>query len=436
MLNAWPVNTQILHGADALETEGPVVPPDGERRAWPFAIAWPPSGQSVQERYRYLTEIQVSRSGREFRSARRSRPRKRLEFSCVLHDGGLATWQAFVHRALVQNLVVPQHHLVRHLPTEMPEGTGALYLEDSPDWMLPGLTIVIGDGPRREALTIGAVSGDVNYFTGQSQRSWPAGAPVYAGLIGVLDQAHQAELLTAMVARLDLTFYVRPLSEPAPSPAEPALTFDGREVFLMRPNWAQPVSQSWVRPVDELDYETGPTSRYSPVPFAADTLQATYVGATREEVQAIVDLFHRMRGRQGEFYAPSWLPDLTLREGLTAGATTLRVQGSEVAEVYAASLTHRALFVRLRGGELLLRKVQSIGIVDDTQGRDSVINLDSAWSDSVPVSQVMMAGWLLLRRFASDDLTVEWRTSAVATVQFGMVTLEALPAEALDTGGF
>lgn len=435
MLNVWPVNTQPLHDADALVTDGPVVPPEGERRAWPFAIAWPPSGQTVQEHYRYLTEIQVSRSGREFRSARRSRPRKRLEFSCVLHDGGLAAWQAFVHRALVQNLVVPQPHLLRQLPAEMPQGTNALYLEDSPDWMLPGLAIVIGDGPRRESLTIGAVYGDLNYFTAGSLSRWPAGTPVYAGLTGVLDQAHDAELLTAMVARLDLTFHVRPLSEPAPSPAEPALTFDGREVFLMRPNWVQPVSQSWVRAVDELDYEIGPITRYSPVPFAADTLQATYVGATREEVQAIVDLFHRMRGRQGEFYAPSWLPDLTLREGLTAGTTTLRVQGTETTEVYAGSLTHRALFVRLRGGELLLRKVTSIGIIDDAQGEDSVLNLDAEWQESVAASQVVMAGWLLLRRFAGDDLTVEWRTSAVATVQFGMLTLEALPAEALQGEG-
>ena len=435
MLNVWPVNTQPLLDSDALETEGPVVPPEGERRAWPFAIAWPPRGQRVQERYRYLTEIYASRSGRETRSARRSRPRKRLEFSCVLHDGGLAAWQAFVHRALVQNLVVPQSHLVRQLPAEMPQGTNALYLEDSPDWMLPGMAIVIGDGSRRETLTIGAVYGDLNYFSAGSQYPWPAGTPVYAGLTGVLDQAHDAELLTAMVARLGVTFHVRPLSEPAPAPAEPPLTFDGREVFLMRPNWVQPVSQSWVRPVDELDYEIGPTSRYSPVPFAADTLQATYVGATRDQVQAIVDLFHRMRGRQGEFYAPSWLPDLTLREGLTAGTATLRVQGTEVAETYAGSLTHRALFVRLRGGELLLRKVTSIGVIDDAQGNDSVINLASAWEQSVPASQVVMAGWLLLRRFASDDLTVEWRTAAVATVQFGMLTLEALPAEALEGEG-
>lgn len=429
MLNVWPVNTKPLLDSDAIETKGPVVAPDGPRTAWPFAIAWPPSGQTIQERYRYLTEIHTSRSGREKRSARRSIPRKRVEFSCVLHDGALAAWQAFIHRRLVENLVIPQAHLSRTLPAEMPQGTDAIYLEDSPDWMLPDMAIVIGEGPQRETLTIEAVFGDLNYFNAGSQRSWPAGTPVYAGLTGVLDQAHDAELLTAMVARLGVTFHVRPLSEPAPAPAAPGLTFNGREVFLLRPNWAQPLSQSWVRPVDELDYGTGPTTRYSPVPFAADTLQATYVGANRDEVQAILDLFHRARGRQGEFYAPTWLPDLTLREGLTAGADTLRVQGTQTAEVYANSRTHRALYVRLRGGQVLLRRVVSIATIDDAQGQDAVITVDSVWADNVPMGQVVMAGWLLLRRFASDDLTVEWQTSAVATVTFGMLALESLAAE-------
>ncbi|NAW33249.1 hypothetical protein [Halomonas alimentaria] len=431
----WPVNTKPVAWGTSRVTEGPVVPPEGERRAWPFVIAWPPSGQNVQERYRYLTEIQVSRSGREYRAARRDSPRHALEFSAVLFEGRLRDWQALVHRALVQPLVLPQHHTRLPLPADMPAGTDVLYLAEPPEWLLPGLDVILGDGPQREALTVIAVEGNLTFFAAGPAQTWPAGTPLYAGLVGVLEQAHQADLVTAEVATLEIAFQVRPLSEPTPAPGEPERIFNGREVFLMRPNWVQPVSQSWVRPVDELDYGTGPTTRYSPVPFAADTLQATYVGATRDQVQAIGDLFHRMRGRQGEFYAPSWLPDLPLREGLTAGATTLRVQGQQLAEAYAASLTHRAVFVRLAGGELLLRQVESIALVDDTQGRDSLITLDAPWAESVPESQIVMAGWLLLRRFASDDLTIEWRTSAVATMQFGMLTLEALPPEALDTGG-
>jgi len=50
---------------------------------------------------------------------------------------------------------------------------------------------------------------------------------------------------------------------------------------------------------------------------------------------------------------------------------------------------------------------------------------------TVTESEVVMAGWLLLRRFASDELVIEHYPTGAMSLQAGLMSLELLPEEAV-----
>lgn len=430
MLNTWPTNTHRLLRDVSLVTEGPaVLPVDNPRRAWPFDPAWPPSGETVQDTYSFQTEIITSRSGREYRRARRTHPRREIRNGLVLAGEDVRLYKDIMWSWQPRDFVMPDTARRLALPADLPAGTATIYLDDPPGWMLPGLTLVVGEGADREALVIAGVEGNFTHLAAPVSASWPAGAFLYAGLVGNLQPGLETDRVTNAALTGSLDFTVRPLSEAPRVVSAPGTLLDGREVFLRRPNWAEQVSSRMAHEVDVLDYGTGPISRYAPVPFGREVTGATYLGRNVAEVDEMLDFFWRMRGQQGEFWMPTWEPDFVLRGTAPAGSSTLRVVGPRVAELYAGSVTHRGVYALRADGSVALHRTGSITPVDDAQGRDSLISLTAPLDADLDADLVAASGWLLLRRFASDSLTVEWLTDRVANLQLNLTTLEALPGE-------
>ncbi len=401
----------------------------GALKVWPFDPAWPPGGESVQETYTFQTEVITSRSGRESRLAHLVTPRKEVQQTVFLAGDKLRRYKDLMWAWQHRDVVLADIFREIALPAAMLAGDSTLDLAGPPEWLVPDAAVVLGHGEHQELLIVASVVGGVVTFLDPVSQDWPAGARMTPGLIGNLALQIDADRMTNEVAQGSLRFAVRPLYEVPRVPAAPELTFDGREVFTLRPNWAQGVSSALSHEVDILDYGTGPISRYAAVNFGREITGATYLGTNRERVNTLFDLFLRMHGQQGEFWMPTWEPDFALRSGATTGGTSLRVQGDGVVESYTGSSTHQAVFVKLNDGTLLLNTVASLAVIDDVDGRDSLLTLVDGWSQGFAPGDVVMAGWLLLRRFATDTLAIEWLTDRVANVQVNLMTLEALPEE-------
>jgi len=400
--------------------------------AWPFDPAWPPSGQAVEDTFSFQTEIITSRSGRESRRARREAPRRAVRHGLILHGEDLRLYKDILWNWQPQDFVMAD--IVRRvtLPATLSAGASTFTLGSPAGWMVAGLTLILGTGEDREdreVLTIDSVAGSVVTLTTAALATWPADTPVYAGLLGNLATSMSADRQTTNVATAEVSFTVRPLSEPARAVSAAPLLLDDREVFLRRPNWLERVASAMSHEVDILDYGVGPIYRYAPVPFGQEITGATYLGRNVAEVDDILDVFFRMRGRQGELWMPTWEPDFLLRGTSSAGSSTVRVKGPRVAEMYAASATHRAIFALREDGSVALHKTASITAVNDGQGNDSLINLITPLTQDLSSTITVITGWLLLRRFASDSLTVEWLTHSVANLRLNLTTLEMRPPE-------
>jgi hypothetical protein len=398
-------------------------------RMWAFEPNWPPSGQSYQVTYSFLTEILNSRSGKEQRIALRGNPRKSLSHECLLHGEQFRAYKDLMwywqHRAFV----TPELTRFVDAPYGMASGSNELLLDTVPAWLVANVMLVLQHLSAREIRVVESVAAGLVTFKTTSGVDWPVGTRLYAGLGGNLATSISADRRTNNVAEMALRFDVTPLSEVWPEPPAAPATFNGRELFLKRPNWAQAVNSSMSHEIDEIDYDRGAVFRATPVVFGAESRKAGYLNRNAAEATELLDFFRRMRGRQGEFYMPTWEYDFEPKVAAAAGSTAMRVAGTGLATSYGASTVQKGVFILLNSGALITRKVLSVQPVVDGDGSDSVITVDGTWGTTISSDTIVMSGWLPVWRLSSDALTFEWLTNAVAQVQMTMQTLEDLAVE-------
>jgi len=396
--------------------------------------AWPPSGQPYRVEYSFSTSVSVSRSGKEQRVANRSVPRKSVSYQThVTHENfrlfrdSMRYWQ---HRPWC----LPEITRKTASTGVMSVGGNRLRFDELPRWAVPEAQVVLEHDGDYDIKVIEEIDEDENSVTFKSRSSqfWPVGTLVYPGLTGFMRQEISAPRLTNAVATPAIEFDVRPLSEPVEELDEPEVLLDGREVFLRKPNWANRVEGVFTHEAEVLDYGRGPVHRFAPIVFGTETRTATYLSRDYEEAEQIRQLFFRMKGRQGEFYLPTWEYDFRPKMVMQPTVATLRVDGHEFGNIYGDSTVHRALFIQMDDGELLLRKILSIEKISDAFGNDTAITVDGVWGREISEDNVTMMGWLLACRFVSDILTVEWLTNSVANIQLTVMSLEDLPVEQTD----
>ena len=412
-------------------SDGGVVdfPVTGTRaKLWPFSPNW---SSSYKITYEFKTEIITSRSGREQRIAHRMKPRKSLAHSVRLVDNDLRRFNSLMWSWQNRGFVMPE--VTRKVVSEY--GMAALsdnmnVSNPAPAWLAPGVTVILDNKAGvKELRVVDAVDGPKVTFKSITPTPWPAGTVVYYAVSGNFDQSLSTARLTGTKATLNLSFKITPGSEPAFDAGSPALTIGGREIFDKRPNWSNDVGVTHQHEVDELDYGYGIVSRFSPIQFGTMVRQHNYLARNISEAEDMLKFFCRNFGQQGEFYAPTWDHDVVPKIPAAAPSVSLRIAGREFYDAYGSSTVNRGLAVRFKDGSMVYRLIQSIDLVSDGEVQDTLITVTQTWGREVSQNTILFISWLLLWRFASDSLTLEFLTDTVAQFQVPLMSLENLPVE-------
>lgn len=372
----------------------------------------------------------------EQRVARRAWPRTELEFEQILSHSEYRTaknklWsrQAYPWTFVDQTRMF---HTTVGIPTN---AQTAIPIGETPSWVSTGRVLVFTDGNRWESVVIAEmfIEEGVRYIRIDRPMAsdWLIGSRVYYGLIGRFAASTALVRHTSAAATLSVGVDVLPASE-IPPPYEPRAHtryYQGFEVFMEKPNWANPVSGTLIQSPDVVDFTAGPVFEDFPVDFGREDKTATYLAANGRVQDSIVGLFYRCKGRQGEFYMPTWESDIALRKGASGSANSVRVEGVDIIDAYTESRTHRHLFFQLRDGEVLFAEVASYEEVFDSLGRDTIITLTDSVGVTLSADSVTQAGWLLRQRFANDTLSQEFLTSSVCNILVATRTLPLLPLE-------
>lgn len=396
-------------------------------RLWPFLPNW--SG-GFREVWEYKTEVITSRAGREQRMALRTTPRKTVEYASLIYE---ETRREF-SRALDKYHHVD--HVVADIPrhvvavSEVPAIAGPVTVDEIPDWIDDNQVIVIVNGRDVNLRYVDTVDEDNNIITLKNDgAAMPAGSYICFGMVGNIDPNIQTRRLTNEAAEVVFRFRTSPGREDYLEPPAAAETYSGREVFLTKPNWSDPVSIDFERSVNEIDYGRGVITRFVPIPFGAHLFRATFTNRDYAAAKAIRDTFIRMRGQRGEFFMPTWEADMMMKLAAGSGTASIRIEGTEVAETYASHKVFKSIMVLMNDGTRYYRTATNAFTVDDVNGNDSILQLSATWPVTIEPEDVAMICWMPCCRFATDALTIDWLTDSKARMQLNIRTLEELTAE-------
>lgn len=400
-----------------------ITPP--EAVAFAFLPDWKSKVVISQE---WKTQITLSRNGREQRSALRAAPRKTINFVTHIKPADQAQFKRAIARGSQATFIVPE--LPRRVTLVSAETDGVTIVTDAtPYWAQPESWLVMRLGPRVSARKVRSVSTSGIEFYSDDGYIWAPGALIHPGLICERPDELQAQLLTNTKAVIQLQLDVVPGSEPIEDYGVDDTVFDGREVLLLRSNWADGKPRVLQRLSEVVDPGFGVRSRFYPIPHLTDLTTHAFVGKNLAEAEKIKSFFHRRRGRQGEFYIPTWEHDLTPDAPLASGEAEFRTAGQDDALAYGLDLVRRAVMVKLNSGAVYYRVVSSIEPGEDSGGLFSLFTVIGTWPSTIQPEEIERVSWLNLARFASDLIQMEWPTDQVAQTQLAVQTLERLPAE-------
>jgi len=450
-------------------------------RFWPFPPNW---RNSVNVNYEFRTKTLTSRGKREQRIALRDEPRMSFSFLTTVHRN---TYQALVRETTLgmtedwwvmdPTKTIKSHGGVVLIPNSVfgaaepvlvddgsvvanndkvltnPSYAKAIVLlkRDLPlDWLFPADKVCLWAKGRMEMRTVHSVY-DMNgaLFADRESRTYvdsiplsgksdvvfvrfvedvdfyPAGTRVGFLRRGWIAPTSTLALPVNNLAEMTVNFEVMPGSGPVQSIEPPTTLFNGREIFLKRPNW-QETPQATLEAYREIvDYGKGRIGSFSMADFLPVTRKFTYHGKDRAELEAIRQFFLRMTGQQGEFYMPTWADDITPKSGLVSGQNTLRVEGLAFRDAYQDDTIHKAIAVLQSNGTMLFRSVTGMSADDG----DTIVTVGSAWPANIPETDIVSICWMPVWRLMSDTLSVEWLTDEKGQTVLTMKMLEYLPGE-------
>lgn len=384
---------------------------------FPFQPDW---NSTVRIDHAFQTEIITSRNYKEQRIALRLQPRKSYEFTVQGVRGGLSALHAFLAKNLQGEFVVRDPTRFVEITAQADAATLLLETDGAPFWAIPGQTVQLVNGTQTALVEIDAVDATDILVTVALAATWPVGTRIYATFTGTLNQQLRGRLLTNTAGDIPIRLDVNPGSFEEPDGAA-VLTYNDRELFLTKPNWGQAPSAEWVGYLESVDFGRGLLERFSPVSFQTRKLQFNFNGLA-EKAEAFTQFFRRMKGQRGEFYMPTWEPDIDVGTGAAETDTFIIVPGSTLFDSYAGSTVYKHLILFFRDGTHAEHEITSIV----ASGSNSRINVSSGWTRDVNAGSVRLACFLPVWRFSVDSVAMNWETNTVARWQATMQTLEDL----------
>lgn len=380
----------------------------------PFRPNWS-KGFSVT--LNYLTDIGQFYDGTEERRAQRAFPRRQFELTPMERDDRAKAVQSFMTVAGNERFFVADYGRWRRADAPIAPGGTTLVLDSSCTWAGATHRVVVDDGVTQQVLRVASAAGLTLTLVSGPAIAVPAGAKVYACVESYLDEPQGIVRVTNRAGEFPLSLLEFPGESAKLVPAAWPTTFKSLPLFDHRPDWSSRPRVKVESDREFFDFNKGKVGFTTARGYLSTVYQFGHVGKSRAESEALFDFFCAMRGRQGEFWLPSWLDDMRLGQDYTTGAV-LVIAGDTIAQA-ATDPTRRHIRIALLDGTVLLREVLSIAL----SGGDTELTLDAALPGALSAGDVASISWLHRARFASDSASFSWETDSLMTTTFNFTTL-------------
>ena len=365
---------------------------------------------AVSASYQFLTGIAESENGREQRWALRERPRLQLAFTSLLREDAYVRHQAdLTGVGLDQTFVVPCPWRLALLGVQAASGQPVVTLDPLPFWAVEGARMVLESATVQEGVTILSVAGTAVTLTSNLLNTFPVGAKVRPAYLARFQPSAEFNARLSTVREMGVVYDAEPGDDPVATAAITPPMFEGRDVFLTKPNWSRDVSLTFESARRVLDPGRGRIDVRNSRGFPTLIQKMQYTQTTREKAEELLAFFVRQKGRRGSFFMPSWQVDFRPEVAAAAGSSTLRVNGTDFHTAYFGSVLWNTVYVDF-GGSYQINRITGLAI----SSGDTILTMANPWSQQVPAGHPI--SWCPRWRFATDQLKLDWQTSAVAEV--------------------
>lgn len=358
---------------------------------------------SLEEEFE--TEVQRYRDGTEQRIAHRSEPRKRIRFDTRVKADCYRAVQRDIYAHQRDPWTVRDRSRAIFSVSQMAALGSTISVQTAPSWLADGETVILRDKARIETRVVDNVAAGVVTFTDANDATaWPIGTEISPALPGRMVSPVTGERRVGEEFSFNAQFAITPGLELArTTPAAPA-SFGGYELFTQAPRRVLPSQGNFVSDLEVVDWGRGRVAFNEPVDFPTEIAELDYGWRDADCIVEIQDLFYRSLGRRGAFYMPTFQKDFRPVGTSSGGNNTLTVAGDFATE-FGSSSVFKAVAIQFADGAWQAAAVSSLS----PSGANTDISLGSNLDEDVSASSVRRISWLLLRRFASDRLSTDWR---------------------------
>lgn len=372
---------------------------------------------NVEVEWSYKTDVFTSRDGGEFRQALREKPRHKMSFSLLETKDRARRFRSIMAAQARDLMAIPNFIRARALALAEYILTDEIPISAVEPWMRPGRPVAFITDSDYTVVQIASVAESILKLPLPIQLAPTSKiAPVIMGRSPVNLQVtkHTDEVIT-----VNFNFDEDPTTavDPIDALQEEIATYRGIPFFPIKPNWREPLLETFNRNVDVIDFDFGAIDVYAPNKDAVWSQKFSCLRKTAADTQAIEDFFFRRKGQRGVFYCPTFSSDLNLA-GVLPGDTSILASGSEAYELFTDSNAYRNIAIAANGGYI------PVGIARaelDLDGTASRLFLDAPLPPEV--AGATKASWLFMCRFASDVLVVSWKSDQVAEFDINVISV-------------
>lgn len=365
----------------------------------------------------YLTDIAQFYDGTEQRRAQRAFPRRQFEFTPMERDDRAQDVQSFMTVAGNERFFVADYGRWRRADGAVAPGATTLVLDASCAWAGPTNRLVADDGVTQQVLRVASVAGLTLTLVAGPAIAIPDGAKIYACVESYLDEPQGIVRVTNRAGEFPVSLLEFPGESAKLAPAAWPTTFKTLPLFDRPPDWSSRPRVKVESDREFFDFSKGKVGFTSARAYLSTVYQFGHVGKSQAESEALFDFFCAMRGRQGEFWLPSWIDDMRLGADYTTGAV-LVIAGDTIVQA-ENDPTRRHIRIVAKDGTVLLREVLSMAL----SGGDTELTLDADLPSALSADDVASISWLHRARFASDSASFSWETDSLMTTTLNFTTL-------------
>ena len=386
-----------------------------------FLFSAPPNWKSaLKETLQWKSGVLRSFDGDEQRQSLLERPRLRLEFNYLLNSqNDIATLTNKVFGWDLRTFAVPRWQDRSGLTsaasisdTVVNCATANLGFYDG------GLALIYVSPTVWEVLDILTVGASSLTMELPVRNNWSAGTKVFPVYIGQLPSRMKWKKITAGVWSGRVKFEADPVqTEPYLPAASAPLTYSGQELYMKKPNWRSPISETSNSNVFISDYGFGAVQPESHSDFAEHSRRYAWLCKNRAEIALFMEFLARRKGRVVPVYMPSWDSDFELVRDAAGTENTLELRDNSYTYDIGNHPAKNTLIALRKDGTYVVCTVDYS--ILNSEGNMELYMVSDLGSD-LYMSDISRISYCDLRRMQSDTVKLVWHTGGVleATLNF------------------